>query len=511
MRSYQKEDIVAIYSALIKSAHRYSDKGKWSKALTDLESAAAWAYAFNWMYTDRDADSLLKSIAVRTIPQFQMIDKGPHRCVLVDSFCMDNKGLTQQYMRAMIQNQMEILYVCTSRSLSNGPEILKEIRDYPKAELLLFDKTDGDRVKMASQIAQAIKDYSPSSIFLHIAPWDTVALMACCSVKGAPVYNINLTDHAYWMGASFLDYNLEFRPYGMTVSLEKRGLRKEQLLPLPFYSIKPLSQVFIGFPPMPEKAVKIFTGGALYKMLGKNDVFFHMMERLLAISPDVYILVAGFEYSKLFYEKCAQMTNHNRIIQIGVRRDIDAVFENCDIYLSTYPISGGLMTQYAASHAKPIVAYRTKDDTENAIEELLNHYQKEFHSFTDMDEMCEYAKQLVMDVKYRQDEGRILQEGMMTSERFADAFSQLIASGQSQWNWTKDQIDYDAFTNHYIDLENQNGFPATLHLVKEQKLSLYSKLPGYRANVVYAMFEILRNLSFRSHFYTFIRKNVRIK
>ena len=57
MRSYQKEDIVAIYSALIKSAHRYSDKGKWSKALTDLESAAAWAYAFNWMYTDRDADS----------------------------------------------------------------------------------------------------------------------------------------------------------------------------------------------------------------------------------------------------------------------------------------------------------------------------------------------------------------------------------------------------------------------------------------------------------------------
>ena len=511
MRSYQKEDIVAIYSALIKSAHRYSDKGKWSKALTDLESAAAWAYAFNWMYTDRDADSLLKSIAVRTIPQSEINNVVPRRCVLVDSFCMDNKGLTQQYMRAMIHNQMEILYICTSKILDHGTDILKELRNYSKAELLLFNQTDGDRVKMALKIAQAIKDYSPSSIFLHIAPWDTVALMACCSVKGAPVYNINLTDHAYWMGASFLDYNLEFRPYGMTVSLEKRGLRKEQLLPLPFYSIKPLSQVFIGFPPMPEKAVKIFTGGALYKMLGKNDVFFHMMERLLAISPDVYILVAGFEYSKLFYEKCAQMTNHNRIIQIGVRRDIDAVFENCDIYLSTYPISGGLMTQYAAAHGKPILAYRTKDDSENAIEELLNHYQKEFHSFTDMDEMCEYAKQLVMDVKYRQDEGRILQEGMMTSERFADAFSQLIASGQSQWNWTKDQIDYDAFTNHYIDLENQNGFPATLHLVKEQKLSLYSKLPGYRANVVYAMFEILRNLSFRSHFYTFIRKNVRIK
>lgn len=508
MRSYQKEDIVAIYSSLMKSAHGYSDKRKWSKALTDLESAAAWAYAFNWMYADRDADSLLKSIAISTVPQSEIIDIIPQRCVLVDSFCMDNKGLTQQYMRAMIQNQMEILYVCTSKSLSNGPDILKEIRDYPKAELLLFDKTDGDRVKIASQIAQAIKAYSPSAIFLHIAPWDTIALMACCSVKGSLIYNINLTDHAYWMGSTFLDYNLEFRPYGMTVSLEKRGLKSEQLLPLPFYSIKPLSQVFIGFPPMPKKAVKIFTGGALYKMLGKNDVFFHIMERLLAISPNVYILVAGFDYSKLFFEKCSQMSNNRRIIQIGVRRDIDAVFENCDIYLSTYPISGGLMTQYAASHAKPILAYRTKDDTENAIEELLNHYQKEFHSFTDMDEMCEYAKKLVMDVKYRQDEGRILQKGMMTSERFADVFSHLIASGRPLWNWTKDQIDYDAFTDHYIDLENQNGIPATLRLVREQKLSLYSKLPSFRANIVNVILEILRNISFRHLFCRFIRKHV---
>ena len=510
MRSYQKEDIVAIYSALIKSAHRYSDKGKWSKALTDLESAAAWAYAFNWMYTDRDADSLLKSIAVKTIPQSEINNVVPRRCVLVDSFCMDNKGLTQQYMRAMIQNQMEILYICTSKILDHGTDILKELRNYSKAELLLFNQTDGDRVKMALKIAQAIKDYSPSSVFLHIAHWDTAALMACCSVKGAIIYNINLTDHAYWLGASFLDYNLEFRPYGMTVSLERRGLKSEQLLPLPFYSIKPLSKVFIGFPPMPENAVKIFTGGALYKMLGKNDVFFHMMERLLSISPDVYILVAGFEPNKLFSDKCAQLTGHNRILLIGPRKDIDAVFENCDIYLSTYPISGGLMTQYAAAHGKPILAYRTKDDSENAIEELLNHYQDEFHSFTDMDAMCEYAKRLVENEKYRIDEGKSLQNGMMTPERFADAFSKLIVSGQNQWNWTKDQIDYDAFTDHYIELENQNGFAATLRLVKEQKLSLFRKLPRYRGNIVNAMFEILKNISLKRYFFKHFKKYVYI-
>jgi glycosyltransferase involved in cell wall biosynthesis len=506
MRSYQKEDIIAIYGLLMKRAHRYAGKGKWLKALADLESAATWAYSFNWIYTDRDADSLLKSIAVKTIPQSEINNVVPRRCVLVDSFCMDNKGLTQQYMRAMIHNQMEILYICTSKILDNGTDILKELRNYSKAELLLFNQTDGDRVKMALKIAQAIKDYSPSSVFLHIAPWDTTALMACCSVKGAIIYNINLTDHAYWLGASFLDYNLEFRPYGMTVSLERRGLKSEQLLPLPFYSIKPLSKVFIGFPPMPENAVKIFTGGALYKMLGKNDVFFHMMERLLSISPDVYILVAGFEPNKLFSEKCAQLTGHNRILLIGPRKDIDAVFENCDIYLSTYPISGGLMTQYAAAHGKPILAYRTKDDSENAIEELLNHYQDEFHSFTDMDAMCEYAERLVENEKYRIDEGKSLQNGMMTPERFADAFSKLIVSGQNQWNWTKDQIDYDAFTDHYIELENQNGFSATSSLVRAQKLSLFLKLPGYRENILFALLDILKNLSMKRQVRKIVKK-----
>ena len=467
MRSYQKEDIIAIYGLLMKRAHRYADKGKWLKALADLESAATWAYSFNWIYTDIDADSLLKSIAVKTIPQSEINNVVPRRCVLVDSFCMDNKGLTQQYMRAMIQNQMEILYICTSKILDHGTDILKELRNYSKAELLLFNQTD---------------------------------------VKGAPVYNINLTDHAYWMGASFLDYNLEFRPYGMTVSLERRGLKSEQLLPLPFYSIKPLSKVFIGFPPMPENAVKIFTGGALYKMLGKNNVFFHMMERLLSISPDVYILVAGFEPNKLFSNKCAQLTGHNRILLIGPRKDIDAVFENCDIYLSTYPISGGLMTQYAAAHGKPILAYRTKDDSENAIEELLNHYQDEFHSFTDMDAMCEYAKRLVENEKYRIDEGKSLQNGMMTPERFADAFSKLIVSGQNQWNWTKDQIDYDAFTDHYIELENQNGFSATSSLVRAQKLSLFLKLPGYRENILFALLDILKNLSVKRQVRKIVKK-----
>ena len=46
-------------------------------------------------------------------------------------------------------------------------------------------------------------------------------------------------------------------------------------------------------------------------------------------------------------------------------------FQNCDLFLSTYPTSGGLMCQYAAKYGKPILAYRDKSDMENAVEEMV--------------------------------------------------------------------------------------------------------------------------------------------
>ena len=236
-----------------------------------------------------------------------------NRIVLVDSFCMDNRGLTQQYLRAMIRKDAEILYVCTSDTMDRGEDILREIDACPKAQVLHFDGSTTDPIVKADEAARKICQFAPAHIFFHVAPWDVAALLICSAVSGAFKYNINLTDHAYWMGASLFDYNIEFRPYGMTVSLEKRGLKPEQLLTQPIYPIAPLGHSFRGFPEMPENAIKVFTGGALYKMLGKNDFFFRLMEKLLSVLPNVYILVAGFSQEPLFDEKCSKIKGNEHI------------------------------------------------------------------------------------------------------------------------------------------------------------------------------------------------------
>ena len=491
MKPYTKQDIENIYRDLMRSAYKNYAKCKLIKALKDIETAAVWAYSFNHLYTDHDAEQMLKQIGDMSVASVQIESPKFDHCVLMDSFLLDNRGLSQQYLRAMMANGMHILVVYTNAGGSPGEETLAEIKAYDKAEIITYPKGI-NRIEETKQVVMAIANFSPEHIFLHLTPWDTVALMACHAVRGSKIYQINLTDHAYWMGAEFIDYNLEFRPYGMTVSIEKRYLKPEQCLALPYYPITPISSAFEGLPEIPDNAIKVFTGGALYKMLGKDDLFFKIMERILAISSNVYILVAGFKPDKRFDEKVARINGGERVLQIGIRQDIDAVFKQCDIYLGTYPMTGGLMSQYAAKHAKPIIAYHDKGDMMNVVEEFVCNYNHDFCSFDDLDTMTAYAEKLIFDENYRISQGKLLQDGMMNEERFNSEFQKIINTHQSSFIWQKDQIDYESFFERYLDLENNNGFRATRSLIISLKLSAFIKMKNYRANMAGCIYDLIK-------------------
>jgi hypothetical protein len=247
MITYQKGDILAIYNKIMGIANRYSRKKKWKKGVDYLSLAAKWAYQFNYFYTDDEAESLIKFISENVVKPIELPSTLKGKYVLIDSFCFDNRGLTQQYLRAMIHNEFDILYICTANKIDRGGDIIRELTDYPHAQILLFTDDTPDAVRIANSIVEAVVSYSPAHIFLHIAPWDVAALIACAAIKGPTIYNINLTDHAYWMGASLIDYNMEFRPYGMTVSIEKRGLKKINYWGCPFILLNRLVILSEGY------------------------------------------------------------------------------------------------------------------------------------------------------------------------------------------------------------------------------------------------------------------------
>lgn len=501
MKEYSISDIIYIYNQVIEFANKSAEKKKWLSALEYIEASARWAYSFNWIYADYGSERIIQNVARSTLRSIEVINPNYNKVVLIDSFCWDNRGLTQQYLHAMMHNNMSILYICTSNNVSSGESILQEMNEYG-SEVLLFQGEKSNPIEKSERMIEVINRFSPANLFLHILPWDLSALMTCYAIKGVCKYNINLTDHAFWLGASLIDYNLEFRPYGMTVSLEKRGLKKNQCIPLPFYSIEPNDQLFSGIPALPDNSVKILTGGALYKMLGDDDIFFKIMEMLLSISNNVYILVAGFDNSRVFYDKCKNIKGRERIVIIGNRKDINAVFERCDIYLGTYPTSGGLMTHYAARHGKPILAYHDKNDAENAVEELLNHYQNVYSSFTDLNQMKTYAEQLINNSEFRKNEGEVLKKGIVTEERFEKLFKEVTCFHNTLFEWEKDDINYESFCKRYLDLEKSNGFNATKTLIWMLKQKSF-KIRGYRR-----FFFIKLVLLFCINVSTLIRKKI---
>lgn len=478
MRIIDKKCVISVYSKLSCRAQESYNKGQHQKCLKYIRIASKWAYSFNCFYSDMALEKLIKEVGNKNVSCDFIINPQLNKYVLLDSFGWDNRCLTQQYLRAMMDMGVQILYILLTPISSNSKEILQELHEYGKATIYIMDKHVNNDIEKACFLKQEILKFSPSRLFLHIFPWDVAALLTIHSIKGIIKYNINLTDHAYWLGGTFIDYNIEFRAYGKTVSLEKRNLYEEQLLALPYYPIVSKYTEFQGFSSLLSGKIKILTGGNLYKMLGKNDVFFRMMDDILSLSPQTVILVAGISDSKIFKTKQKLMRNGDRVVLIGIRKDINAVFSNCDIYLGTYPLSGGLMTQYAAINSKPIIAYADNGDVCNYIEGIVNHYGNGVKTYTNRNELISYTKRLINDENFRVAEGTKITNLLMNPERFNIAFRNLMRTNRSEWSWEKVHIDYGSFASYYIDIENNYQTSGGIaSIVSEMKFSVLYMFP----------------------------------
>lgn len=293
MSTLGRDDMMYIYYEICKDAHRYWQKGNTNKALSLISIAASFAYNYNQFFADLSLEKLLAEISSKTLSHQIITQPIKNRCVFIDTAGIDNRGLTQQYLRALMANEFEFIYIYEDADIDKVTDILREVREYDKGEVCLLGDCKS-HVEMITALQKEVISYAPSFILLHLMPWDVDALSAIFSISGVKKYNINLTDEAYWLGVTFFDYNIEFRNYGYTISLEKRGFREEQLLYLPYYPIFPHSTSFAGFSDVINKAsIKILTGGNYYKFFDGNDTFFQLMDRLLESIPTAIIVLAG--------------------------------------------------------------------------------------------------------------------------------------------------------------------------------------------------------------------------
>ena len=365
-----EEIINSDFNKLKKSARNALEKNDLKFAALCMQKAATLMYNSNPIYADveleEDLHILEKKIFTDKINFIKKSDK--KRIVFYDYFVLDNRGLTEQYLNSFFESEYEVLFIGCYKG-EKSTEIYRKLKKYNFRTEIIIEK---NIIKKTKRIEKTIEEFKPEIILAHTAPFDVAGLVAIVHFQGkCKRYLSNITDHAFWLGTTIFDFFIEFRNYGYNISKKYRGISENKLLLLPYYPIINREINFDGFNFDTTGKKLIFSGGSIYKIQG-SPVFLEIVKYILENHSDTIFLFLGngdFSYLENFVK---ENSFQGRFFYSKERKDIYEVFKHCTLYLNTYPMLGGLMTQYACIAGKLPVTLNTNGLHHcNNVDELL--------------------------------------------------------------------------------------------------------------------------------------------
>lgn len=481
------------YNDLKKSAIDFFNQGNYEISLKLIEGCAKLAYEFNFLekFSDDDLEDLLIKNSTAILGEINKIKPEQDSVLFYDYFAISNRGLTQQYLSALIELDFKITYVVSNDNFYNSSfDIIKQLKDYGKSRIIIYSQklSITERIGRLNSLIEEIK---PQYIFLHLSPWDVIACSVFPLHHSAKKYFINLTDHAFWLGKRSLDICLEFRNYGIQLSKQLRGIEHYKIRLLPYYPITQADDTFKGFPEDTEGKVIGLSGGSGYKFVGDNWRFYNLIKSLLLQHENfIFFLVGMNGAAKWSYQqRVANDKLNGRFIFVEDRYDIFPLIKNIDIYFGSYPFPGGLMSQMACLANKPIITYVNPDFLFSYIEDVIPFRNKEYASYNTPEEFLEAAGKLIKSKAYRQEFAALTSGGIITKEQFNNCLSQILkdenpylsleqpiclkglANSMSAWHLEIENTINKGYYNDYIawfNLANRNGHPNE-YLLRKQK------------------------------------------
>lgn len=472
------EDVQKTYFKIKNIAFQQFNSLRYNETIHIVSLAARVAHQFCWQYTDCDLELLLKQLSEKILGKQKKgcYNHNKDRIVFYDFLSKDNRGLTEQYLNAIISWNCEFLYITEDLDENESCNIIKLLKSYDRARIIKINKKTSyvDRI---TDLYKIINEFNPGKIFLQLAPWSAYETVLFNAFPNIEKFYIDLADHTFNLGVSCTDYALEFRNRGYSIALEKRGLKKEQLLMLPYYPIVNKTD-FKGLPNQIGKDnVILFSGGMYYKIIDQNFTYFKILLRMIEENPKLIILYAGFGLDTAFKDFIKTHSLQDRIYLLGFRNDIDQIFKRCDIYFNTYPYSGGLMCQYAAVHSKPIIAYNTVERQADFAETIICDNDESMKiTYTDLDEFFTELKKLINNKQYRIYKGAQLKKNIITPQTFNQNLYNLVTTKINYIEPKFVKVDYNGIMNRMLNSANSGriSYHAWLFLVFKFKTLLIS-------------------------------------
>lgn len=414
----------------------YSQKKCWERALRMLFFASGFMYYLNQKLYDTDLENLLEWIVKKNIKAGEY-DVNEDVILFFDSFGRMDRGLTAIYIKALYQMGFKIVYVTHKKERT----ALSTESKYIYEKFYVEGRTYLQRIEC---LAEIMKKVAAKRIFMYLLPDDIVAVGAFALADRETIrYQINLTDHAFWLGRNISDIIINFREFGACVCKFNRDLPEERLRYLPYYPLDILAK-FEGLGKIEDKKYKIFSGGNLYKTYSRDNQYYDIVETILKNNGDIGFIFCGDGNASRMRRLCRKYPE--QFIYERERKDFYEIMKRCTVYFSTYPYNGGLMTQYAILAKKVPVTLTCK----GIEKELTIRDEEAFWNYSSR-EQCIYAlEKLLYDEEYRNDKQNMLDQFLISEQEFRIGLSDIIFNGKSGWNIKYDRKDLSGLKEHPV-------------------------------------------------------------
>lgn len=430
--------------SLIKKEIEQSIKNRdYYKAVCLLKYLCNFLYVVNCQYTDNDIEEMVNLLGNDIIGKIEM-QESFNTIVFYDGFGLLNRGIATIYIETFLKLNYKIIWIMYEWM----PDVGQIIDKYSEIEFCVIPQMN--IMERLGYLKGKINKYRASTFFLYTRPDDIEGVMLFSCLQGKiKRYLIDLTDHAFWIGKSVVDYFIEFRSLGCFIAKVARGIDYRKLILLPFYPHERREYKYEG---MPFEAGKkfFFSGGSTYKIVGGRK-YVEIIEYVLNKYPDLYFVYAhekGYVLNGALNN--LKIRYGDRVVLVEERKDLDEVFKHALFFLSTYPIGGALMVQYALqNNCYPVTMVDEWNIESNPKTFLLNNDSIDF-VFYDTEKACLFIDKIILS-RNNKVKNIDLQNHVISKNKFQRELSRILKKQSTSYIVEDIYMDISQFQKLYFD------------------------------------------------------------
>lgn len=414
------------------------------KTICYLRYLSDFYYTINYKLTDDRLEQITEEVSLRYLGRTQVTKVNEETVVFYDGFGLAKRGLANIYVNALDKLGYKITWIL----YDFAPDVEVIQKQFGNRENVTFrvvpKKTILERMEL---VRDCIRETAPKHLLIHTLPGDIGGLGAISTLKGNITrYMIDLTDHAFWIGKCAVDYVIGFRNYGYNIAVQYRHFDPNRVLILPYYPDARDQDPFEGMPFDVNRYEYVFTGGAPYKIEG-SDIYKEMVTYILKKYTDLCFVYAGNGDSSTL--EVLEKEFPGRFFWISERKDLDEVLKHAKFYLSTYPILGGLMTQFALQNqCIPLCLCDDEWGMTDPKTWLLNPDKIRF-VFYKKEDLLNEIDRVMSDEDYYRIQKANIKGHLITEEEFTQQLGRLLEEKETRFIPRHQHINIDKFLDTY--------------------------------------------------------------